>query len=811
MAGFQLDIRFALRQMRLNPMVTLVVVLTIALGIGVNSATFDIAYTVLLRPFPYKDPDRLVQIWGQMLNRNIPFHFVPYPDFHEWRIQNRSFEAISAYRPGSVNLTQQGEPQRLSNMMVNAGFFSMLGVPLFQGRDFLLEDDRPGGQPVAILSYELWQRILGSDANSIGRSLMLDGRGYTVVGILPAGFRFLNNPVELFIPLAAPVSRDPQGMGTSVGAYARLKPGVSLRQAQQDMDAVNKRLDDQFRVSQPRSARVWGVREFLVRDVRLSLWLLMGAVSLVLLIACANVASILLARSVVRRKELAIRSAIGAGGRRILQQLLLEALIHSFAGGALGVWIAYGGLSLLLRAGNFPLPLLDRPSLSGTLLGFTLMISLFAGVLLAIFPILATRGYLNGESMRESLQEGAHGASSGRASHRVQSVLLVGQVGLSLMLLLGAVLLIRSFIRLHQVDPGFKSEGVLTAQISLPQERYPTQQKRQAFLDELLQKMLLLPGVKSAGLIDLLPLSGSNRGISVFPEGQPAAAPGSNPITWVRNISEGYYQTLSIPLLSGRQFTRLDRSDRPRVAVINQTMAQRFWSGQDPLGKRFSGSPPAAGAATDWITVIGVCGGVRHTQLHEPPDAEVYFYYLQGTPASYSLVLRTQSDEAGLAPMLRQALASQDKELPLSRVAGMEQILRNATAPRRLTMLLLSLFAVLALILTAVGVYGVISYAVTRRTREMGIRMVFGAQPGKLLRLVMTQALLLALAGEIVGLLGALATQRLIASQVYSVSFWDPIAFGTVVPVLAAVIFLAGYLPARRVTGIDPLVALRHE
>jgi putative ABC transport system permease protein len=297
----------------------------------------------------------------------------------------------------------------------------------------------------------------------------------------------------------------------------------------------------------------------------------------------------------------------------------------------------------------------------------------------------------------------------------------------------------------------------------------------------------------------------------VFPEGQLAAAPGSNPITWVRNISEGYYQAMSIPLLSGRQFTRLDHSERPRVAVINQTMAQRFWPGQDPIGKRFSGSPPAAGSATQWFTVIGVCGGVRHTQLHEPPDAEVYFYYLQGTPASYSLVLRTRNDAASLAPLLRQTLSSLDKELPLSRVAGMEEVLRNATAPRRLTMLLLSLFAALALILTAVGFYGVISYAVTRRTREMGIRMVFGAQPGKLLRMVMVRAMLLALAGETLGLLGALAMQRMIASQVYSVSFWDSVAFGTVVPVLAAVILIAGYLPARRVTGIDPLVALRHE
>ncbi|MBZ5497431.1 MAG: ABC transporter permease [Acidobacteriia bacterium] len=804
------NIRYAFRVIRRSPGVTAVVVLALALGIGANIGIFSVVNAVLLRPLPYKDSDRLVQIWGQMLSRNVPYHFVPYPDFAEWREQSRSFESMSAYRSVALNLTNRGEPRRLNCLQVNAGFFHMVGVPLLHGRGFLQEEDKPGAQRVAVMNHPLWQQAFGSDANIVGQSLTLDGNSYTIVGVLPGGFQFGGTELDLYVPLAASSLRNPQGLSVSVGAYARLKPGLTLKTAQADIDTITARLNQQYPGGIPRGARVWGLREFMVRDVRLSLWILAGAVGLVLLIACANVANILLARADVRRREMAIRAALGADRRRIVRQILSESVVLGLAGGVLGILLALWGINTLVKTSSGSYPLLRSAALDATTLAFALTLSLVTGVMFGIVPALtmaqegSSWGVLSG-----ALKEGSSTVSATRSSKRIRALLVVFEVALSLMLLIAAGLLVRSFFRLQQVNPGFDARGVLTANITLPQERYPTGPKRLAIYQEFLQNLARAPEVEAAGLVDLLPLSGSNSGTGLIPEGRAVPRPGEIPIVWLRFMSEDYFRAMSIPLLSGRQFSERDNPPAPPVAIINRTLARRFWPGEDPLGKRFTLGAP--GPNVPAFTVVGLAGDVRHTNLIQEPDAELFLYYRQLSPMRVTVAVRTRSDPSRLGNTVRQALSSVDKDLAVARIQTMEKILTDSISSRRLTMLLLSIFAAVALILAAVGIYGVISYSVAQRRHEIGIRMALGAPGERVLWMVTGQAMLLAGAGEVVGLAAAFALRRLIESQLYGSTVIDPAIFTAVPLILGAVALVAAIIPARRAMQVDPLIALRRE
>ncbi len=803
------NFRYTLRTILRNPGVMVVVVLTLALGIGLNVAIFTLVNTVLLHPLPYKDSDRLVQIWGQMLSRNIPFHNVPYPDVVDWKNQNHSFESVSACSQAALNLTNHGEPRRLACLRVNAGFFSMVGVPLLHGREFLPEEDVPGGRRVAVMDHALWQQAFGADPKVVGQSVTLDGASYEVVGILPAGFRIRGN-MDMYLPLAAHSVRVPHTPVATVGVYARLKPGATLRSAQADMDTISSRLDKQYPGGIPRTVRVWGLREFMVQNVRLSLWILMGAVAFVLLIACANVANIMLARAGVRRQEMALRAALGAERGRIARQILNENIILSLAGGLLGIILARWAVTAVVKTHATGYPLLRNASIDLTVIAFTIVLSIVTGLLFGTVPAMAMARQATRSVLQDWLKDASHSVSTGRSGSRTRSVLVVCEVALALMLLITAALLIRSFLRLQQVDPGFQPEGVLTASITLPPKRYPAELNRLVFLDELLQKLQNAPQIDSVGLVDTVPLSGYNSGMGFFPEGRPAPPAGEEPIVWTRRMSEGYFRAMSVPLLSGRQFTTDDAQKAPGVAIINRTLARRFWPNEDPVGKRFGlGSPPGPNASP--LTVVGVAGDLRHTSMAQPPDAEVFLCYRQLVPATVTLVMHTKANPATLAGTLRQTLAGIDKELPISLVQMMEQRVSDSISSRRLTMLLLTILAGVALLLAAVGVYGVIAYSVSQRTHEIGIRRALGEPNLHVLRTVAGQPLVLALGGEIVGILGTVALRKLIETQLFASASMDPLIL-TIVPLtLAAVALIAALIAASRATQVDPLIALRRE
>ena len=805
------DIRYALRMMWRSPGVTVVAVLAIALGVGANSSIFSAVNSVLLRPLPYKDPDRLVQIWGQMPSRGIPIHFVPFADFFEWRERCGAFESMSAYRPASMNLTGRGEPQRLSCLWVNADFFRMIGVPLMHGRGFLPEDDLPGADRVAVLKHSLWQTSFGSDPGLVGQTIVLDGQNCTVVGILPRGFQFGGRDTSLYVPLAASGSRDPRNPGPSVGAFARLKAGVSLAQAQAEMETISRSLDERFPGGVSRGVRVWGLREFMVRNVRLSLLILMGAVGLVLLIACANVANILLARAGVRKKEIAVRAALGANRWRLAKQMLTESLILSLAGGILGAVLAYWSITYIAGTYSADIPLLENAGLDATVLGFTLLATLLTGVIFGMAPAFATSRYGASASLRESLKEGGHEAGAGGSGNRLRSVLVIAEVALSMMLLIAGGLLIRSFLQLQQINPGFNPKGVLTASITLPADKYPTGPRRIDFFQEFLEVLARKPEVKAAGIVNALPLSGSNTGIGISVEGRPVLRRGEAPIVWLRMVSEEYFRAMSIPLVSGRNFTARDNLEVPPVAVINQTMASRLWPGENPLGKRFSSGEPSGNEPVRWITVVGTVGDVRHMELVREPDAELYLPYRQMAPAGMSVAIRTDLEPMHLATLLRRAVASVDSHQPISNLRSMDQLMSTSISSRRLTMFLLAAFAAVALVLAAVGIYGVISYSVTRRTHEIGIRLALGARGGHVLKMVLGRALLLVAIGEILGLAAAFALRRVIGTQLYVVSSTDPLIFTLVPAALTVTAILAGLIPALRALRVDPLIALRHE
>jgi putative ABC transport system permease protein len=795
------DLRYGARMLVKNQGFTLIAVLTLALGIGANTVIFSVVDAVLLRPLPYPNSDQLVMLWqGGRSSNELGRLPVSPPELMDYREQNQAFQRLAAYTMADVNLSGTGEPERLRATVVSSDWFAALGIQPMTGRVFLDNEHIPGQNNSVVLSYGLWQRRFGGDPNLLGQTLVLNGRAHTVAGIMPAGFRFPAE-AELWLPLAlrpeqlSPRQRDRHYLNV----IARRKDGVSLEQAQAEVRAIASRFPGGT------NARLVPLQEQLVGKVKTALLMLLVAVGFVLLIGCANVGNLLLAQAASRRTEMAIRLALGAGRSRLLRQLLTESLSLGVLGAGLGLLLASWGIDLLRTLSQDVIPRVKEIGLDSRVLGFTLGLSVLTSLLFGLAPALrASRPDLN-----ESLKA-AKGSGGSLGRHRLRSLLVVSQMALALILLVGAGLLIRSFYRLTQVNPGFEPAQVLTADIALPFARYDTNEKRVAFYQQLVPRLEALPGVQSAGVVSDLPLSGMNADRSFTHDGiAPERMRRSPPSADYRHCSPNYFRAIRIPLVRGRYFTEQDALGTQRVAIINETLARRIWPNEDAVGKRITFFAPQG--LEDWRVIVGVVGDVRHHGLSSETKPEIYVPQYQTPVATMTMVLRTTGDPQTVIAALREAVRSLDQDQPLFNIRSLEQLRSGSVASQRFSMLLLGLFAAVALLLAALGIYGVISYAVTQRTREIGVRIALGAQVKDVLKLVVKQGMTLALIGVLIGLGGALALTQLMKTLLFGVSATDPLTFAVVAMLLIAVALLAALVPARRATKVDPMVALRYE
>jgi putative ABC transport system permease protein len=798
------DLRYGARMLAKQPGFTLIAVITLALGIGANTAIFSVVNALMLRPLPFPDAERLV--WVEEVSKP---HDTSQPawggHFLAWQAQSRTLSGIAAIDGGTRTLAGVGEPERVEVGAVSAGCLPMFGVqPFPPGRNFSAAEDSPGGARVAILSHALWQRRFGGEQNIVGRTVTLNDADFTVIGVLPADFRFFDR-YDVWVPLALDPQQQLAGerryFGTTV---ARLKPGVTIEQAQAEMDAVQQR----YELSRPEGSqriesrtRLVPLQEYFLGERRRPLLVLLGAVALVLLIACANVANLLLARAVARRKELAIRAALGAGRLRLVRQLLTECLLLSAAGGAAGLLLA-AWLTSLLGALNSTdtfgaLGRLATITIDQRVLGFTLLISLVTGLLFGLLPALQ----LSRPDLNASLKEGGRG--SGVHSRGLRSALMVSEVALAVVLLIGAGLLIRSFVKLLQVDPGYRAENLLTARLALP-PRYRDNVQRAQFYERVCERLAALPGVASVGATTHLPLTSYNMGAAVRVEGRTPQPGEREPVAPVARVNPDYFRTLGIALRAGRFFNDGDIEGAPGVAVLSETLARRLFPNADPLGKRLT-------VADINATVIGVVNDIRYTGLDGEVEQAVYLSYRQLPRAGMALVLRSTVEPSSLTRALRNAVHEIDPALPVYDVLTMNERLANSVAARRFNLLLLGGFAALALVLAGVGVYGVTAYVVTGRTHEVGIRMALGAQSADVVRLFIRQGMTLVALGVALGLLGAFALTRVMVGLLFGVGVNDPLTFAGVALLLSLIALAACYLPARRAAHVDPLVALRHE
>ncbi|MGO8732334.1 MAG: ADOP family duplicated permease [Terriglobia bacterium] len=812
------DLRYGLRQLKRNPGFTAVAVVTLALGIGANTAIFSVVRAVLFRPLPFRDPGRLVIVIDHNLSAGFPQFPSSLANVLDWRAQSRSFEGLAVFATGSFNLSGKDEPERLSGLRVSSNVLPLLGVRPVMGRGFLPEEDQPGGGHVVLISYGLWQRRFGSDPSIVGQSVQLDGRSATVIGVLPGGIGMetaldcfasgSSQKLDLMAPLAADLVRPDRGNRflTTVG---RLKQGVTLREAQADMDVITSRLEKGY----PRYNAGWGatvlpLHEAIVGDLRQPLLVLLGAVGLVLLIACANVTSLLLARAASRRKEVAIRTAIGAGRLRLFRQLMTESLVLAGMGGLLGLCIAEGATKLLAGLQDLELPRQAAIAVDYQVLTFTVAISLLIGFLFGLAPaLLCSEGSRVG-ILSEALKEGGRGASQSRQGNRFRGALVVSEIALALSLLIGVGLLLRSYWGLLHVNPGFRPEGVATVEIQLLGAHYAKDTAQLGFVEELLRKVAALPGVKSAAVSDGLPLEGGGQWL--FTAVGQTYAPGREPLAGFRIVSAGYLATMGIPVLEGRGFTDRDTRESPRVLMLNQTLARRLWPGPD-------GSTRAVGQEIQLFgrdapfRIVGVVADVKRSALDQDAGREMYFLYDQMPQGWITLAVRSAMEPKALASAIRSTVRAVDRELPVTHLRTLKEVVDASVASQRFQLLMLAIFGGLALVLAAVGIYGVIAYSVTQRAHEIGIRMALGASPGDMWRMVVRQALKLAGVGVIIGAVATLALGRVLSGLLFGVKPTDPLTFGSAALLLVAIAILAAYFPARRATKIDPIEALRYE
>jgi putative ABC transport system permease protein len=804
MSNILKDILYAIRSLARHPGFTGIALITLALGIGANTAIFSVVNAVLLRPLPFDDPERIVWLWDtQPQLATTP---TSLPDFLGWKDQNRSFAHLAAFQGGSI-FVDAGDGARDTPVgLVTPDLFSVFHVSPILGRTFTDEETLPGRFRVAVLSHSMWQNRFGSDPNVTSRTIQLNGAPYTIIGVMPAGFSYPDR-AELWRPLPIdPAKLDPGPHYLSV--VGRLKPGVTLAQAQADMSVIAARLSQQYKEKNAgHGVKLEPLANVVVGDIGLALYVLLGAVGFVLLIACANLANLTLARVGARQKEIALRTALGASRLRIVRQLLIESVLLAMGGGVVGLVLAFWAVRWVVSLSADTIPRAREISIDPIVAGFTLLISVITGVLFGLAPALQ----VSRPDLTDALKESGR-STSGVRTNRLRGALVVSEVALSLVLLVGAGLMIRSFEKLNEIDPGFKPGQVLTLGVAFLRVKYPEDEQVAQGFSQILERAAATPGVLSAGAISDLPLTGSNISDSFTIEGRPPIPKESEPSTEYHIVTPRYFESMGIPILSGRDVAPTDTRKSPNVVVINDVFARRHFAGENPLGHRLK----LQGQERDPLLIIGVVSNVRNLALDEQPTPEVYVPYLQDPlfpdyQRAMTMVVRSNSDPGAIAGPLRAAVTSVDKSLPVYALKPLTEHLHDSLARRRFNLILLTVFSCVALALAAVGIYGVISYGVTQRTHEMGIRMALGAKPRDVLRLVVRQAMLLVLAGVAIGLLASLALTRLMKGLLFSISVTDPITFVVISLLMTLIALLACVVPARRATKVDPLMALRYE
>jgi predicted permease len=810
------DLSHGVRTVFRNPGFAAVAVLSLAIGIGANSAIFSVTNALLLRPLPYTNSDRLVILWSRSPGLNVPQDWFSPGQYLDVKTQNTVFEETAITIGASFNLTGQVAPEHIDGARVSSSMFSLLGASAMLGRVLLNEEDQPGKPPTVVLSYGFWKRYFGGDDGVLGKTLTMNGNVFTIVGVMPPDFLLnkeimpaVNGIENADLLVALPLSdtaRSNRG-NEDFNIFARLRPGVTIAQAQAEMDIIAERMKQQYPGNYPPhgglTISVVPLLQQVVGDISFALSVLFGAVGFVLLIACANVANLLLSRAAVRKKELAVRAAVGASRGRLIRQLLTESMLLALAGGVAGVGIAFLTLRALQQVGPDNIPRLDEVGIDGRVLAFTCLIALLTGVLFGLAPAMrASRVDLN-----EVLKEGGRNAGSGRGSHRTRKLLVVSEIALSMLLLIGAALLIRSYQRIWNAYPGFDSHNVLSLRLSLPAVKYPKPESITQFFRRVIERLKETPDVESAATTYSLPMS--TVALAWEPITVEGYAPGGAQeliISNVRIVSPDYFRTMRIPLVRGRYFDEHDIKGSPETVIVDEAMAERFWPNEDPIGKRLQ-----RGGSESWRTVVGVISNAREYSAEKEPPIAVYYPSEQFAARNMFLVIRTTRDPAIMTEAITKEIQALDPEMPVFDVGTMDQRLHDSLARRRFSMFLLGLFAAVASILAAIGIYGVMAYSVNERTHEIGIRLALGAPPGNVRQLIIRQALVLSSAGVATGLLGAFALTRIMSSLLYGVSATDVLTFVITPLLLGAVAMVASYMPARRAAQVDPMIALRCE
>jgi putative ABC transport system permease protein len=812
------DFRYGFRSLLKNPAFSIIAILAVMLGTGANSAIFSVVNAILLRPLAFNEPERLVMVWGNNVKSGVPTYPLSVPDFLDYREHNQVFEQLASFAYDDFNLSTGYDPEHVPGTFVSANFFSLLGVNPMLGRGFLTREDEAGADRVVIISHGLWKRRFGADPNFVGQTILLNGASFTAVGVMPSDFQSPNaqdNP-QIWVPMSfdgADRFRVPASAGGTdiknrahrfLIGVARLKPNVTISQAQSDLELVARQIEQQYPdINTGLSVNIVSLHKQIIGNIKPALLVLLAAVVSVLLIACANVANLLLARAAARQKEFAVRAALGASRFRLIRQLLAESLLLSLIGGALGLVLAFAGIKLLLSLNPPNIPRIGEINVDGRVLGFTLLVSILTGIIFGLAPALqASKPDLN-----ETLKESSRGSTGGRGRQRIRGLLVISEIVVTTVLLIIASLMVKSFWSLQNVNPGFNPDNTLTMMVNLPPGKYSENHQIIGYYEQLLKRIETLPGVQSVGAVTNLPLTSTVVRFRFTIDGRPPATPGERLVATTGAINSGYFRTIGIPLLTGRYFTEQDRDKSPSVVIINDTIARRYWPGEDPIGRHLT-LPSLGGISRE---VVGVVGDIKHSGLDTESGAQMYLPYLQRPWTFMSLVVRAQSDPARMAEVVRHEIAVLDANQSAYDVKTMQQVVSESVSQPRLYTLLLGVFAAVAVILAAVGIYGVMNYLVTQRVHEIGIRMALGAQATDIFKIIVGQGMLLALTGVVIGVVAAFFGTRIMESLLFGVSTKDLTTFLGIPLVLVAIAFLSIYLPARRAMKVDPMVALRQE